>query len=162
MEKVAVDLNQVSGKEALTSMLKFFVPPLTREINDDGAPEEVRNLAQEVGELIKGNEKKLVYPGAGLGSTREVLGFNVLFFSLAGMVGTEAYCQAEVAASRNLAGRRRDRTAARKADSVIRPERTAQLRIKKHLAKRVAKKMKVAKFKGKKLKIKKKIENKEK
>ena len=57
-----------------------------------------------------------------------------------------------------VAVRRRDRSAARKADSVIRPERTAQLRIKKHLAKRVAKKMKVAKFKGKKLKIKKKIE----
>ena len=48
------------------------------------------------------------------------------------------------------------------ADSVIRPERTAKLRIKKHLAKRLAKKMKVAKFKGKKLKIKKKIENEEK
>ncbi len=59
-----------------------------------------------------------------------------------------------MAASQNLAGRRRDRNAARKADSVIRPERTAQLRIKKNLAKRVAKKMKVAKYKGRKLKIK--------
>jgi hypothetical protein len=68
---VAVDLNQVSGKEALTSMLKFFVPPLTREINDDGAPEEVRNLAQEVAELIKGNER--VHLGAGLRETREML-----------------------------------------------------------------------------------------
>ncbi len=49
-------------------MLKFFVPPLTREINDDGAPEEVRNLAQEVADLIKGNE--LVYLGADLGSAK--------------------------------------------------------------------------------------------
>jgi len=77
MKKVAVDLSKVSGKEALTSMLKFFVPPLTREINDDGAPEEVRKRAQKVAELIKGNE--LGYPGDGLGST---LGFNIvcLFF----------------------------------------------------------------------------------
>ncbi len=61
------------------------------------------------------------------------------------MVGTEAYTEAVIAASRKLAVRRRDRSAARKADSVIRPERTAQHRIKKYLAKRLAKKVKVAK-----------------
>ena len=56
MKEVAVDLNQVAGQEALTSMLKFFVPPLTREIHDYGAPEEVRKRAQEVSDSIKGNE----------------------------------------------------------------------------------------------------------
>ena len=65
---------------------------------------------------------------------------------MAGMVES-AYFEAEAAANKKLDERRRDRTAARKADSVIRPERTAKLRIKKHLAKRLAKKMKVAKFK---------------
>ena len=54
MAAVAVDLNQVRGKEGLLPNLKFFVPPLTREVNDDGAPEEVKNLAQEVSDLIKG------------------------------------------------------------------------------------------------------------
>jgi hypothetical protein len=54
-----------------------------------------------------------------------------------------------------VAVRRRDRSAARKADSVTRPERTAQLRIKEKLAKRLAKKVKFAKLKGKKLKMKK-------
>jgi hypothetical protein len=56
MEDVAVDFNQNSGKEALTSVLKFLVPPLTREINGDGAPEEVRTKAREVAERIKSNE----------------------------------------------------------------------------------------------------------
>ena len=41
------------------------------------------------------------------------------------MVGTEGYSEAAVAASRNLAVW--DRWAARNADSVVRPERTAQL-----------------------------------
>lgn len=54
MAAITVDINQVNGKEGLMPVLKFFVPPLTREINDDGAPEEVKNLAQEVAELIKG------------------------------------------------------------------------------------------------------------
>ena len=54
MAAVSVDLNQVAGKDALVDVLKFFVPPLTREINDDGAPEEVRNLAQEVADVVKG------------------------------------------------------------------------------------------------------------
>ena len=54
MDDVAVDLNQVAGKEALTS-LKFFVPPLTREISDDGAPGEVRRKAHKVAERIKSN-----------------------------------------------------------------------------------------------------------
>jgi hypothetical protein len=61
MDDVSVDLHQVAGKEALTSMFKFFVPPLTREIGDDGA-HEVRNRVQEVAERIKSN--KLNYPGA--------------------------------------------------------------------------------------------------
>lgn len=52
---VALDLNQVSGKEGLLPVLKFFVPPLIRDIEDDGAPEEVKTLAQEVADLIKGN-----------------------------------------------------------------------------------------------------------
>lgn len=51
---VAVDLNQVAGKEALLPVLKFFVSPITREINDDGSPQEVKTLAQEVSDLIKG------------------------------------------------------------------------------------------------------------
>jgi hypothetical protein len=51
---VAVDLNQVAGKEGLGTVLKFFVSPLTRDINDDGSPKEVKDLAQEVSELIKG------------------------------------------------------------------------------------------------------------
>ncbi len=55
MAAVAVDLNQVAGKEGLATVLKFFVSPLTREINDDGSPQEVKNLAQEVSELIKGS-----------------------------------------------------------------------------------------------------------
>lgn len=38
-------------------MLKFFVPPLIREINDDGAPKEVREHAQQVAEIIKGKLK---------------------------------------------------------------------------------------------------------
>lgn len=54
MAAVAVDLNQVSGKEGLASILKFFISPLTRDINDDGSPKEVKSLAQEVSELIKG------------------------------------------------------------------------------------------------------------
>jgi len=47
-------LNQVAGKEGLGTVLKFFVSPLTRDINDDGSPKEVKDLAQEVSELIKG------------------------------------------------------------------------------------------------------------
>ncbi len=93
--------------------------------------EEVRNRAQEVAERMKGNE--LVYLGAGLRKTSEMLGFNPILF-IAGMVGTEAYSEAVVAASRNLAVRRRGCSTARKADSVTRPKRTAQSRIKKHLA----------------------------
>lgn len=54
MAAVAVDLNQVAGKEGLANVLKFFVSPLTRDINDDGSPKEVKDLAQEVSELIKG------------------------------------------------------------------------------------------------------------
>ncbi len=54
MAAVARDLHEVGGTEALKAVLKFFVPPLTREINDDGAPEEVRNFAQEVADLVKG------------------------------------------------------------------------------------------------------------
>jgi hypothetical protein len=124
MDDVAVDLDQVAGKEALTSVLKLFVPPLTRQISYNGPPEEVRNRAQGV---AKGNE--LVYLGAGLRKTSEMLGFNPILF-IAGMVGTEAYSEAVAAASRNLAVRRRDRSTALKADSVTRPERTAQSRIK--------------------------------
>lgn len=55
MAAIAIDLNQVAGKEGLEPILKFFVSPLTREINDDGSPQEVKTLAQEVSELIKGN-----------------------------------------------------------------------------------------------------------
>jgi hypothetical protein len=54
MAAVAVDLNQVAGKEGLETVLKFFVSPLTRDINDDGSPKEVKDLAHEVSELIKG------------------------------------------------------------------------------------------------------------
>ena len=54
-----------------------------------------------------------------------MLGFNLILF-IAEMGETEAYSEAVVAASRNLAVRRRDRSTARKADSVTRPERTAQ------------------------------------
>ena len=54
MAAVAGDLHQVSGKEGLTEMVKYFVPPLAREMGDDGAPQEVRDLSQEVAELIKG------------------------------------------------------------------------------------------------------------
>jgi hypothetical protein len=64
------------------------------------------------------------------------------------------YSEAVVAANRVLAVRRRDRQAVRKADSVIRPEKAAQLRIKKHFAKRVAKKVKIARLKGVKPKLK--------
>lgn len=70
------------------------------------------------------------------------------------MVGTEAYSEAVVTANRNLAIRRRDRQSARKAESVIRPDKTAQLRIKKHFAKRVARKIKIAKLKGARPKLK--------
>lgn len=70
------------------------------------------------------------------------------------MVGTEAYSEAVVAASRVLAVRRRDRQAVRKAESVTRPDKVAQLRIKKHFAKRVAKKVKIARLKGVKPKLK--------
>jgi hypothetical protein len=55
MAAIAVDLNHFGGKDRVLPMLQFFIPPLTRETNDDGAPEEVRNLSQEVAELIKGN-----------------------------------------------------------------------------------------------------------
>lgn len=55
MAAVALDLKEVAGKEAVIPVLKFFVSPLTREINDDGSPAEVKSLAQEVSELIKGN-----------------------------------------------------------------------------------------------------------
>lgn len=58
-----------------------------------------------------------------------------------------------VAANRVLALRRRDRQALRKAESVTRPEKVAQLRIKKHFAKRVAKKVKIARLKGMKPKL---------
>lgn len=54
MAAVSGDLHQVSGKEGLTEMVKYFVPPLAREMGDDGAPQEVRNLSQEVAEIIKG------------------------------------------------------------------------------------------------------------
>lgn len=54
MAAVSGDLYQVSGKEGLTEMVKYFVPPLAREMGDDGAPQEVRNLSQEVAEIIKG------------------------------------------------------------------------------------------------------------
>jgi len=57
----------------------------------------------------------------------------------------EAYSAAVVTASRHLAVRWRDRSAAREADIVTRPDRTAQLRVEKYLAKRLAKKVKVAK-----------------
>jgi hypothetical protein len=55
MAAIAVDLNHFGGKDSVLPMLQFFIPPLTREANDDGAPEEVRNLSQEVAELIKGS-----------------------------------------------------------------------------------------------------------
>ena len=55
MAAVAGDLYQVSGKEGLTEMVNYFVPPLAREIGDDGAPQEVRDLSQEVAEIIKGS-----------------------------------------------------------------------------------------------------------
>ena len=115
MEKTAVDFNKVVGKEALTSVLKFLVLTLTRRISDDGEPGAVSNRAQQVAERIKGN--KSVYLEAGLRKTCEMLGFNPILL-IAGMVGTEAYSEAVVAASRNLAVRRRDRSAARKAYSV--------------------------------------------
>ena len=70
------------------------------------------------------------------------------------MIGIEAYNEVAVDASRNLTVSVIN-CAAREAD--IRPGRTAQLRIKKHLAKRLAKKVKLAKLKGKKLKMKKSI-----
>ena len=54
MAAISIDLNQISGKEGLLPMLKFFIPPLIREINDDGAPKEVREHAQQVAEIIKG------------------------------------------------------------------------------------------------------------
>lgn len=54
MAAIAVDLNNFGGKDKVLPMLQFFIPPLTREANDDGAPEEVRKLSQEVAELIKG------------------------------------------------------------------------------------------------------------
>ena len=73
------------------------------------------NRAQQVAERFKGN--KSVYLEAGLRKTCEMLGFNPILL-IAGMVGTEAYSEAVVAASRNLAVRRRDRSAARKAYSV--------------------------------------------
>lgn len=79
---------------------------------------------------------------------------NTFFSVTTGLVGTEAYSEAVVAANRSLAVRRRDRNTARKADSVVRPERSAHLKMKKHLAKRVAKKVKIAKIKGKRLKLK--------
>ncbi|KZS08061.1 Small subunit processome component 20 [Daphnia magna] len=100
MAAVAVDLNQVAGKEGLANVLKFFVSPLTRDINDDGSPKEVKDLAQEVSELIKG------------------------------LVGTEVYSEAVVAANRILAVRRRDRQAIRKADSVTRPEKAPNYALK--------------------------------
>lgn len=55
MAAVAVDLNHLDGKDRVLPMLQFFIPPLTRETNDDGAPEDVRKLSQEVAELIKGS-----------------------------------------------------------------------------------------------------------
>jgi hypothetical protein len=64
------------------------------------------------------------------------------------------YSEAVVAANRILAVRRRDRLAIRKADNVIHPEKVAQLRIKKHFAKKVAKKVKIARLKGVKPKLK--------
>lgn len=70
------------------------------------------------------------------------------------MVGTEAYSEAVMTANKNLALRRRDRKSLRKADSVTRPEVTAKLRIKKQLAKKVARKVKIAKLKGTKPKLK--------
>lgn len=53
-----------------------------------------------------------------------------------------------VKANCNIAVRRRKRAAAKKAESVTKPDKTAQLRIKKQFAKRVAKKVKIAKLKG--------------
>ena len=52
MEKTAVNFNEVVGKEAFTSVLKFLVPTLTRRISDDGAPGEVRKKAHKVSERI--------------------------------------------------------------------------------------------------------------
>lgn len=70
------------------------------------------------------------------------------------MVGTEAFSEVVVTASRNLAVRRRDRQAVRKAETVTKPDKTAQIRIKKQFAKRVAKKVKIAKLKGARPKLK--------
>lgn len=145
-------MNQVSGKEGLVNVLKYFVSPLTREINDDGSPQEVKTLAQEVSELIKGN---IIF------RTFSVSNFFYDFICLdeyfdwyAGLVGTEAYSEAVLSANRILAVRRRERQAVRKAESVTQPEKIAQLRIKKHFAKRVAKKVKIARLKGVKPKLK--------
>ena len=70
------------------------------------------------------------------------------YFVNVGLVGTEMYSEAVVAASRVLAARRRDRRAVQKAEFVTQPDKAAQMRIKKHFAKRVAKKVKIARLKG--------------
>lgn len=71
-----------------------------------------------------------------------------------GLVGTEAYSEAVLSANKVLAVRRRDRLAVRKAEGVTHPEKIAQMRIRKHFAKRVAKKVKIARLKGVKPKLK--------
>lgn len=64
------------------------------------------------------------------------------------MVGTETYSEALVAANSVLSARRRDRLAARKAEFATQPEKAVHKRLKKHFAKRVAKKVKIARLKG--------------
>jgi len=53
-----------------------------------------------------------------------------------------------VKANCNIAVRRQKRVAAKKAESVTKPDKIAQSRIKKHFAKRVAMKVKIARLKG--------------
>jgi hypothetical protein len=53
--------------------------PLTREIKDDGATEEVLEEATKVAARIQSNE--LDNCGAGLVSEREMRGLNWMFFS---------------------------------------------------------------------------------
>lgn len=147
MAAIAIDLNQSAGRDGVLPMLQFFIPPLTRETNDDGSPEEVKKLSQEVAELIKGLYTLELY-------SLKILVINDFYSYFLGIVGTEAYSEALVKANCNIAVRRRKRVAARKAESVTKPDKTAQLRIKKHFAKRVAKKVKLAKLKGTRPKLK--------
>lgn len=69
-------------------------------------------------------------------------------------MGVETYSEAVIGANRVIAVRRRDRKVGRKAEGVTNPEKVARLRMKKHFAKRVAKKVKIARLKGAKPKLK--------